>query len=272
MVTKRYPLLFKTNISDYTLNGNGYITVYNNYFKGNRYKYNMINNDMLRRLRFSFEYNDKKMQSIFALADCKITHEQLHAWLKKEDDSGFILLPDKNFAYFLDGMIYLHRGKKEDMVRAPEKTLTNNIILTKLKIALNLKAEEIIELMEKVNFSISKPELSAMFRKTEHQHYRKCGDQFLRNFLKAIQLKYRESPLPVAVVTAAEDTNQKEEAKAPHRASYTTTKPKAKSTPNTNKTTRTKTSEIYRNPNAKPVEKERKVLKLKPEDIWKNND
>lgn len=216
---------------------------------------------MLRRLRFSFEYNDKKMQSIFALAECPITHEQLHAWLKKEEDNGFILLSDKMFACFLDGMIYLHRGKKEGAARSPESTLTNNIILTKLKIALNLKAEEIIELLAKVNFTLSKPELSAMFRKKDHQHYRQCGDQFLRNFLKAVQIKYRQSPLPVANDTTESPTQQKR---------YSTTK--AKVATNTNKVARANSGKIYHNPNAKKLDKERKVLKLKPEDIWKDKD
>ena len=46
-------------------------------------------------------------------------------------------------------------------------------------------------LIKQADFSLSKHELSAFFRKPEHKHYRKCKDQVLRYFLKGVQLKYR---------------------------------------------------------------------------------
>jgi uncharacterized protein YehS (DUF1456 family) len=61
----------------------------------------------------------------------------------------------------------------------------------KLKIALNLKAEDVLEILELAEFRISKHELSAFFRKPGHKHYRECKDQILRNFLQGMQLKYR---------------------------------------------------------------------------------
>ena len=61
----------------------------------------------------------------------------------------------------------------------------------KLKIALNLQAEDILAIMEKSDFRLSKHELSALFRKPGNRHYRECQDQFLRNFLKGLQLKLR---------------------------------------------------------------------------------
>jgi uncharacterized protein YehS (DUF1456 family) len=61
----------------------------------------------------------------------------------------------------------------------------------KLKIALNLKADEVIDIMQAADFRMSKHELSAFFRKPEHKHYRECKDQILRHFLKGIQLKFR---------------------------------------------------------------------------------
>ena len=61
----------------------------------------------------------------------------------------------------------------------------------KLKIALNLKAEDVLEIMELAGLSISKHELSAFFRKPDHKHYRQCKDQIMRNFLMGLQLKLR---------------------------------------------------------------------------------
>ena len=73
----------------------------------------------------------------------------------------------------------------------PETSLNNNIIFRKLKIALNLQAEEVLALIKQADFSMSKHELSAFFRKPGHKHYRECRDQVLRYFLKGVQLKYR---------------------------------------------------------------------------------
>ncbi len=151
----------------------------------------MTNNDILRRLRYIFDLNDSAMIAIFGQADYEVTREELSDWLKKDDDPAFKKCNDTRLAVFLNGLINDKRGKKEGAQPEPEKRLTNNIIFVKLKIALDLKAEEIIELLSLSGFHIGKHELSAFFRKPGHKHYRECKDQILRNFLKGVQLKYR---------------------------------------------------------------------------------
>ena len=148
------------------------------------------NNDVLRRLRYTFNFNDKQMAVVFASAGENFTREQISQWLKKDNDADFVAINDTQLAIFLNGFINDKRGKKPGEQVAPEKKLTNNIILTKLKIALNLKAEELIELLNTVDFRLSKPELSAFSRKSDHKHYRECKDQVLRNLLQAIDKKY----------------------------------------------------------------------------------
>ena len=61
----------------------------------------------------------------------------------------------------------------------------------KLKIALNLKADDVIKILALADVKISKHELSAFFRRPDNRHYRECKNQILRNFLKGLQLKYR---------------------------------------------------------------------------------
>ncbi|MCU7939217.1 MAG: DUF1456 family protein [gamma proteobacterium symbiont of Bathyaustriella thionipta] len=151
----------------------------------------MTNNDVLRRVRYIFNFNDAKMIAIFALADDKVTREQVSSWLKKEEEPDYQKLSDLQLAIFLNGLINDKRGKKDGPQHEPEKRLTNNIIFMKLKIALNLKAEDVLELMNLAEFRMSKHELSALFRKPEHKHYRECKDQILRNFLKGLQLRHR---------------------------------------------------------------------------------
>jgi uncharacterized protein YehS (DUF1456 family) len=151
----------------------------------------VTNNDILRRIRYIFNFNDSKMIAIFGLADHQVTREQISDWLKKDDDPAYQNCSDIQLAIFLNGLINDKRGKKEGPQPEPEQRLTNNIIFRKLRIALNLKAEDILEIMGLAGMRISKHELSAFFRKPDHKHYRDCKDQILRNFLKGVQLKYR---------------------------------------------------------------------------------
>jgi uncharacterized protein YehS (DUF1456 family) len=147
------------------------------------------NNDILRRLRYTFNFNDKKMVELFSSAGVNVTREQVSQWLKKDDDTDFVSIVDEKLAVFLNGFINDKRGKKDGQPATPEKKLSNNIILTKLKIALNLQAEQLIDLLASVDFTLSKPELSAFSRKLDHKHFRECKDQVLRNLLQAIDKK-----------------------------------------------------------------------------------
>jgi uncharacterized protein YehS (DUF1456 family) len=214
----------------------------------------LTNNDVLRRIRYTFNYNDEKMMAIFLSAELEVTREQISYWLKKDDDSDFVNCGDTQLAIFLNGLINEKRGKKPGVQAIPEKRINNNIILTKLKIAFNLKSEDIIALFAKENLTVSKPELSAFSRKPDHKHYRECKDQFLRNFLQGLDHLYHVKRR--AKIQENKDQAQTEHKETP-KTTYGTAKPKA--------------SNIYLNPNRTVVEKpkpERKVLKLKPEQIW----
>jgi len=69
--------------------------------------------------------------------------------------------------------------------------MTNNDILKKLRVALKLTNEDIVEIMKLVDFQVSKSELGALFRKEDHPKYMECGDQFLRNFLNGLIIHLR---------------------------------------------------------------------------------
>ncbi len=149
----------------------------------------MNNNDVFRRVCHVFNLNDKRMMKIFALADLKVDREQVCNWRKKDEDIQFENLGGKDLAIFLNGFINYKRGKKDGPQPQPEKFVNNNIVFRKLKIALDLKAEDVIEILELAKYKISKPELSSFFRKSDHKHYRECKDQILRNFLKGLQVR-----------------------------------------------------------------------------------
>ena len=153
----------------------------------------MNNNDVLRRIRYIFDFGDSKMIAIFGEADHEVTRGQVSDWLKKDDDPAYQECNDILLAIFLNGLINDKRGKKEGAQPGPEARLNNNIIFMKLKIALNLKAEDVLEILALAEFRLSKHELSAFFRKPGHKHYRECKDQILRNFLHGLQIKYRDN-------------------------------------------------------------------------------
>ena len=133
------------------------------------------------------------MIKLFGLAGLEVTRAQVSDWLKKEEDPDYQRCTDQQMATFLNGLIIDKRGKQDGPQRAPEHKLGNNLTLMKLKIALNLKAEDTLDILKSGGISMSKHELSAFFRKPDHKHYRECQDQVLRNFLKGMQLKYRDN-------------------------------------------------------------------------------
>lgn len=153
----------------------------------------MNNNDVLRSLRYTFDFSDSKMIEIFALAGHTVSRSEVSSWLKKDDDPDFQALGDKELAIFLTGLIIDKRGKKDGEQPVPEKKLNNNIIFRKLKIALSLKDEDILKILKETDFAMSKHELSAFFRSPDQRQYRQCLDQILRNFLYGLQLRYRKS-------------------------------------------------------------------------------
>ena len=157
----------------------------------------MDNNDVLRRLRYSFELDDSTMIKLFKHCDVTVTRAEISAWLKKDEDPEVVQIKDSEMATFLNGFIVEKRGKKNGQTPPPETKMNNNIVLAKLKIALALQSEDIIAFLTMAGLPISKHELSAFFRKNSHKHYRTCKDQILRHFLRGVQMKYHDGIEPV---------------------------------------------------------------------------
>jgi len=152
----------------------------------------MNNNDILRRLRYTFDINDTGMMALFASGGDTLSRSEISDFLKKEDDPAFQVCDDYQLACFLNGFINEKRGKRDGPQRASEQRLNNNLIFMKLKIALNLQADEVLALVNHADMSLSRHELSAFFRKYGHKHYRACKDQVLRNFLNGLQQQYHQ--------------------------------------------------------------------------------
>lgn len=156
----------------------------------------MMNNDVLRGIRYALDLSDAKVVAITKLAEHDVEQADVANFLKKEDEEGFAECGDEVLISFLDGLIIHRRGKMEprpEQNKKPERRLSNNTILKKLRVAFALKEEDMHRVLELAGFSVSKPELSALFRLKGHKNYRACGDQLLRNFLKGLVIQHRGS-------------------------------------------------------------------------------
>lgn len=152
----------------------------------------MNNSDILRTIRYIFNFKDPEMVNMFKSGGLDLKREEFANFLKNEDEPFYSAIVDIDLAAFLNGFIIEKRGKKEGEEPKPEKTLNNNIIFRKLRIALDLKEDDVLEILSSVGMHISPHELSAFFRKPSQSQFRPCKDQILRNFLNGLKKRYRK--------------------------------------------------------------------------------
>lgn len=168
----------------------------------------MINNDILIRLRYALDIKNTDMVEIFKLGGIKVTKDEVLKMLTKpkesyddeddyevEDDES-MKLNNATLESFLNGLITFKRGRQEPKPGQPETPAlsnesVNNILLKKVKIALALTSEDMIDILAKAGVTITKGEVGAILRKKGHKNYKECGDKYARNFLKGLAVKYR---------------------------------------------------------------------------------
>jgi uncharacterized protein YehS (DUF1456 family) len=152
----------------------------------------MTNNDYLRSIRFLLDVGDNRLVDIMKLSGLSVPLEDVVSYLKNEEDEGHIKCSDEVMAHFLDGLLYYKRGKDESRPPLPfELPINNNIVLKKLRVAFELKEEDMHEVLKLAGFTVGRSELSALLRKKGHVNYRECGDQLLRNFFKGLAMRIR---------------------------------------------------------------------------------
>ena len=135
----------------------------------------MINSDILRRIRYAFNFNDKLMLEIFQLGKIILDKDTLLGHLKKEEEEGYIPLYPAAMTAFLDGLILKMRGAPKTPIKQSvmHENFSNNMVLRKLRIAYEFKEEDLLAILKRGGMEISRSELSAFFRKKDHKNY-KC--------------------------------------------------------------------------------------------------
>lgn len=165
----------------------------------------MDNNGILIRLRYALEIKNKEMAEIFKLGEVDVTVPEVIKILTKsaEDDDESddqIKCNNSMLDSFLNGLIIYKRGKQEPkpgQPATPEPSIkksvnVNNLLLKKVKIALALTTDDMLDIFENAGITVTKGELGALLRKEGHKNYKECGDKYARNFLKGLAIKYRD--------------------------------------------------------------------------------
>ena len=151
----------------------------------------MDNNSILRRLRYALNTPDARMAEIFALKGRRLTEMEVRAVMMREDEEGWKQCTDAQLANFLDGLIIAKRGPPREGAAPRTEALTNNLVLKKLRIAMKFQEGDMLRILSDGGQNMSRGELTALFRKPNHKHYRECGDQALRYFLKGLTMRLR---------------------------------------------------------------------------------
>lgn len=151
----------------------------------------MKTNDILYKISKALTLTKEEILEIYRLEGYEMSPEHLEALLKKRVDKEFELCSYEELGVFLDGLVTLKRGPSPKRPNDDEAVpLTNNLILKKLRIALELKEPEMEIIFGLGEVTLSKQELKSLFRKEEHKNFKACSDELLDAFLDGLDEFY----------------------------------------------------------------------------------
>jgi uncharacterized protein YehS (DUF1456 family) len=140
---------------------------------------------------------------MFKLGGAHVTKDELMNMLIKVNDDeeapeNFIKVNNKLLEQFLNGFVTYKRGPQKDEngnvkppLEATGKENANNMLLKKVKIALGLTSDDLVDLLYEGGVTVSKGEMGAILRNPTHKNYKVCGDRFARCFIKGLTYKHR---------------------------------------------------------------------------------
>ncbi|MDR1834327.1 MAG: DUF1456 family protein [Fusobacteriaceae bacterium] len=153
----------------------------------------MQNNKVLKDVRYALRLRNKKLEKIFELGDIRISEDEIEKLLSKDKTREFLNCNNKYLHGFLNGLIKYYRGDGTEEMRRKRtrfvritKINANNLVLKKIKVALSLRNEDVADIFKLGEIDITNSELNGIFRNERSRIYRKCGDKYLRKFLKGL--------------------------------------------------------------------------------------
>ena len=148
-------------------------------------------NDILFKLKNALSLSYEEMIKAYALADYKMTQERLESILKRRQDKGYAEASYEELGVFLDGLVLLKRGQSDKVATGEEAVpLTNNLILKKVRVAMELKEPELVILFTLADAELTKRQIGALFRKEGTKNFKACSDELLMAFLEGLDEFY----------------------------------------------------------------------------------
>ena len=151
----------------------------------------MLTNEILFRLKKALSLSVNDMLKAYALESYEIDDAHLEKLFVPREDIGFLECSYEELGVFLDGLITLRRGESPQKKATNETIeLTNNTVLKKLRIALELKEAQTEIIFALADVELTKQQLSSLFRKEGNKNYRECSDELLLSFIDGLDEFY----------------------------------------------------------------------------------
>ena len=148
-------------------------------------------NDILFKLKNALSLSYEDMIKAYELAEYKMTKERLESIMKRRYDRGYAKATYEELGVFLDGLILLKRGASDKVARDDEALpLTNNLILKKVRVAMNLKEHELVILFALAGVELSRRQIGYLFRREGTKNFKACSDELLMAFLDGLDEFY----------------------------------------------------------------------------------
>ena len=148
-------------------------------------------NEILYRIQQAMNLTTEEMIEAYKLEAYNMETSHLESLLKRRNDIGFILCTYEELGLFLDGLVTLKRGPSPKKANNDEVIeLSNNLILKKLRIALELKEAETEIIFGLADIELTKQQLASLFRKEGHKNFKACSDELLMAFLEGLDEYY----------------------------------------------------------------------------------
>ncbi len=149
-----------------------------------------LTNEILYKITKALNLNSDEIIKIYSLAHYNMKSLHLENLLKKSQDDDFEICNYEELGTFIDGLILFKRGESSKKRKDEVVELTNNLILKKLRIALELKENEIEIIFGLADVELTKQQLSALFRKENNKNFKLCSNETLMAFLDGLHEFY----------------------------------------------------------------------------------
>jgi uncharacterized protein YehS (DUF1456 family) len=148
-------------------------------------------NDILFKIKTALSLSDSEMIKAYSLVEYTMSEERLGNILKRRQDEGYQEATYEELGLFLDGLILFKRGNslaKKDEDEVVE--LTNNLIMKKLRVALELKEPELLIVFGLAEINLTKRQIGSLFRKEGTKNFKYASDELLMAFIEGLDEFY----------------------------------------------------------------------------------